>query len=584
LGAVAQNLGGFANLSSKELGELTKDAEALAHTFEFDVAESTQAAGQLMKAGLAKDGGEAFDLITAAAQKLPPAMREEIPALTSEYSEFFRQLGFSGPEMFGLLAEAAKNPMFELDKLGDAVKEFTLLLADTGAVSEPLKELGLDVEHIQGLVDKGQGTRAFDEVTTALKNVENQTERTRLQAALFGGPGEDLGNTLLTISASSAAATSGMDDAAGATKKITDSMQASAAQAWESVMRSVTMTIGETLAPVLRLVADLLREHPGLIGAITPVVLAVAAALAVWAAAQWALNSALLANPMTWIILGIVALVAAIVVIATKTTWFQDMWAAAMDGVAAAWDWLWGLLQDGFKVLTWLFYHWPGPQLIIAHWDTIMDAVGAAIGWVNGKVASGMRWVLSAVGWLGALPGMAGRYFQGMANSAVTKTMALVDFVRSIPGRIRSALGDLGTLLLGAGRGIVQGLIDGITSKVGALRDQLGSITSMIPDWKGPMDVDMRLLTPSGEALMSGLMDGIAGQEPTLQRQLQAVTTSIPGNVTTGVARAAGGGGQGTVLEIASAGGAANDAILQLLLDAIRVRGGDPVEILTPRA
>lgn len=581
LGAVSQNLGGFANLGSAELAQLTKDAQALSDTFEFDVAASTQAAGQLMKAGLAQDGTEAFDLITAAAQKLPPAMREEIPDVVKEYSEFFRQLGFSGPEMFGLLTEAAKNPLFEIDKLGDALKEFSLLVPNTAAVSGPLKTLGLDVKHIQDLVNTGHGTKAFDEVTAALKEVDDQTQRTALQASLFGGPGEDLGASLLNISASSAAATSGMDDAAGATKKITDSMAASPAQEWDSLMRTLTVTVGQALVPVLQIVGDILQEHPGLIAAVAPVVLAVAAALGIWAAAQWAVNSALLANPYTWIILGIVALVASILVIATKTTWFQDIWHAAMDGIASAWGWIKGLLDDGFAALTWLFNNWPGPQLIIAHWDRIMQTIGAATAWVTRTVESGSRAVTSAVSWLGALPGMVAGYFQDAAAAASQKTADLIALARGIPGRVVDAVGDLGGLLVGAGQSIIEGLIDGITGTLDSLRDKLGSVTSMIPDWKGPMDVDMRLLTPSGEAIMAGLMDGIDAQQPALHRQLQGITTTIPGNVNTGVSQAAAAGGQGTVIQIASAGGAANDAILELVRVAIQVRGGDPVEVLT---
>lgn len=52
-----------------------------------------------------------------------------------------------------------------------------------------------------------------------------------------------------------------------------------------------------------------------------------------WAGAQWLMNSALLASPITWIIVGIVALIAVIVLIATKTDWFQRAW-------RASWGWI----------------------------------------------------------------------------------------------------------------------------------------------------------------------------------------------------------------------------------------------------
>lgn len=62
-------------------------------------------------------------------------------------------------------------------------------------------------------------------------------------------------------------------------------------------------------------------------------------------AAQWALNAALLASPLTWIVVGILALVAVVVLIATKTTWFQDAWRVTWSAVKS----LAGGVVDWFK-------------------------------------------------------------------------------------------------------------------------------------------------------------------------------------------------------------------------------------------
>lgn len=70
----------------------------------------------------------------------------------------------------------------------------------------------------------------------------------------------------------------------------------------------------------------------------------IAAATKVWAGVQWLLNAAMAANPVVLITLAIVALIAIIVLIATKTTWFQDLWKASWSAIKAAavavWDWL----------------------------------------------------------------------------------------------------------------------------------------------------------------------------------------------------------------------------------------------------
>ena len=70
----------------------------------------------------------------------------------------------------------------------------------------------------------------------------------------------------------------------------------------------------------------------------------VKAATATWTGVQWLLNVALTANPIGLIIVAIAALIAIIILIATKTTWFQDLWKVVWTWVKKTavdvWDWL----------------------------------------------------------------------------------------------------------------------------------------------------------------------------------------------------------------------------------------------------
>lgn len=56
----------------------------------------------------------------------------------------------------------------------------------------------------------------------------------------------------------------------------------------------------------------------------------------------------------------------------------------------------------------------------------------------------------------------------------------VVSKVKEVPGKIKSALGNLGSLLRGAGRDVIQGLINGITSKLGDVGSAMSSIASKI--------------------------------------------------------------------------------------------------------
>lgn len=103
----------------------------------------------------------------------------------------------------------------------------------------------------------------------------------------------------------------------------------------------------------------------------------VKAATVVWTGVQWALNAALAANPIVLITLAIIALVAIIVLIATKTTWFQDIWNAAWGGIKAA-------------------------AKAVADWFS-----GPFVGFFVGAFNKVKGWIDSAVGWFKDIPGRA---------------------------------------------------------------------------------------------------------------------------------------------------------------------------------
>jgi phage-related protein len=63
-----------------------------------------------------------------------------------------------------------------------------------------------------------------------------------------------------------------------------------------------------------------------------------------WTGATKLLSLAFISTPIGWIVLGIAALVAIVVLIATKTTWFQTIWRVAWSGIKSVasntWDFI----------------------------------------------------------------------------------------------------------------------------------------------------------------------------------------------------------------------------------------------------
>ena len=70
--------------------------------------------------------------------------------------------------------------------------------------------------------------------------------------------------------------------------------------------------------------------------------------------------------------------------------------------------------------------------------------------------------------------------FTNLVNSVRSRMESAAAIVKGFPSKIVSAIGNLGSLLYKAGQNVIQGLINGISSKLGALRDKAASAAKAI--------------------------------------------------------------------------------------------------------
>lgn len=236
---------------------------------------------------------------------------------------------------------------------------------------------------------------------------------------------------------------------------------------------------------------------------------ATAVATGVWTAAQWLLNVALTANPIGIVIVAIAALIAAIVFIATKTTFFQTVWRVAWGAIKAA-----------------------------------AQAVGA---WFAGPFVNFFK---------GAWNFLKNLVLDGV-RFYIDRLVAILNFFRELPGRIKAALGNLGSLLVNAGKDLVEGLWNGIKSLSGWLAGKVrGFISDNVP---GPVRKLLGISSPS--RLFEDLgRDTILGYARGVQRALPALS-GIGGNLLGGI----GGnllGGPRPALAGAAAGGTPNITLI----------------------
>ena len=184
----------MANLDQNGLTAATEGALALRDAFEYDVAESTRAAEAIRK-NFGSSAEEAFSLIAAGAQNGLDYSGELIDTI-NEYSSQFAKLGFDADGMFNILQAGADGTAWNLDKVGDAIKEFSIRAIDgSDTTVEAFTSLGYNAEELMAtFAAGGEGANdAFFDVLDTLMAVDDKVERDALGVALFGTQWEDLG-------------------------------------------------------------------------------------------------------------------------------------------------------------------------------------------------------------------------------------------------------------------------------------------------------------------------------------------------------------------------------------------------------
>lgn len=269
--AVESVASSFRGLGSKELERASAQAMDFASIFEVDLPRATSVASNVFKSGLAKDAEEAFDLMTAASQRVPKDLREDVMDAAEEYSQFFATLGFNGEEAFSTLVRGAEKGVYGIDKAGDAIKEFTIRSTDMSTASTAAYDaIGLDAEEMADRIVAGgdSAQQATQDIIKGLLSIESPSARANAAIALFGTPLEDLNvkhipDFLRSLQTSESA----LGDWSGAITKAGDTLNDNAStkiEAWKRGMQTkVVDFLGGTVIPGLERFSDWFGEEAG---------------------------------------------------------------------------------------------------------------------------------------------------------------------------------------------------------------------------------------------------------------------------------------------------------------------------------
>lgn len=197
--ALAQVKTNMADLPTEQLQTATEAAIALRDALDYDVASTTRAA-EAMRKNFGTAAKDAFSLIAAGAQNGLDYSGELLDTI-SEYSVQFSKLGFDADGMFQVLQSGADSTAWNLDKVGDAIKEFSIRAIDgSDTTINAYEALGYNADETMAIFAKGGdvANAAFFNVLDSLLAVKDQVERDALGVALFGTMWEDLGVEAMT--------------------------------------------------------------------------------------------------------------------------------------------------------------------------------------------------------------------------------------------------------------------------------------------------------------------------------------------------------------------------------------------------
>lgn len=209
---------------------------------------------------------------------------------------------------------------------------------------------------------------------------------------------------------------------------------------------------------VFEALASALNHIPqGVLDILVPVLLGIAAAIKILALAEmiWngvlAVTDALLtASGWTLIVGAILIIIGVIVLIATKTQWFQKIWKtvwgglqtafkASLDAIKTAWNATWNFIKKVFNsVVSFLRGKFGGLILLLgplgavlfiaANWTKVKKTVSADISAIVG-------WVKKLIGWIKNIVGKTIRLNQKGAEGIINLVKSIIGWIKRFAGK-----------------------------------------------------------------------------------------------------------------------------------------------------
>lgn len=372
----------FDSLNQNELTNVAKGVSTIAELFDQDVKEVGKTVKGMVENFEGLTETKAMDLLTKTFQNTGDYANDLLDTF-NEYSVSFSKLGISAEEFAGILSNA--SGAFNLDKVGDAVKELGIRVLDGSKTTiEGFEAIGLNADEMAEKFAAGGETAnsAFLATLAGLAAMKDPLEQNAAGVNLFGTMFEDLREDVIL---SMADGVNSMQDFENATAIASEQMRNNISDrllgAWRNLKLGIAdvvatdegkefmdslATTAENLVPKIQdLVQNaldfgntirdnwtpiketiigigtavgtfaLLMGALKVVQGVTTLINGFRAAMQLATIGQWAMNTAMLASPFTWVAIGIAAVVAAGVLLYrnwdTVKKKASELWAKLQD-------------------------------------------------------------------------------------------------------------------------------------------------------------------------------------------------------------------------------------------------------------
>lgn len=409
----------FNDLSSNQLQNVATGAYTISELWGTEVSE----VGKTLKTmttnfeGLSES--KALDLMTFAFQKTGDYSNDLLDTF-NEYSMHFSKLGLSAEDFTGILIRGAENGAFNMDMVGDAVKELGIKVIDgSKTTKEGFQAIGFNADEMAAKFGQGGevAQNAFNATIAGLAAIKDPVKRNTAGVNLFGTKWEDLRDNVILAMADGAKAVEGFE---GSTKKASKTMHDNFGSRMTSVWRNLKVGIADTfkdsggekllngiasaaesavpkvksmiakgiefgnaikdnwgiIQPILTTAGTAIGTFVVVMGAmkviqgVTTLITGFRTAMAMATVGQWALNTAMLASPFTRIAVLITAVVSGGILLVKNWDWVKAKGLALWESLKSVWSGI----KSGFTDA------WNAVQTVAS------TAVNSVIGKINGVI------------------------------------------------------------------------------------------------------------------------------------------------------------------------------------------------------